>query len=94
MERDAAIVLLPDIYQQVLECLDSGCSGDEIAVQLGIDANAVPPLIGLARAKLSRLEHEASPIDLEVPVDAHPTGDERRRPDGNDRAKGVGDVQR
>ena len=55
MERDAAIPLLPVIYQRVLACLDRGCSGEEVAAQLGIDAHAVEPLIGLAHAKLTRL---------------------------------------
>lgn len=55
MERDEALTLLPVTYQRVLASLDEGCSGEEIATRLGIDAHAVQPLIALAEAKLARL---------------------------------------
>lgn len=58
MERDDAIRQLPETYQRVLALLDRGCSEDEIAVRLAIDARAAAPLIELARAKLARLGEE------------------------------------
>jgi hypothetical protein len=55
VERDEAITRLPVVYQRVLAWLDQGWSGEQIAASLGIEREAVLPLIGLAEAKLARL---------------------------------------
>jgi len=46
---------LPLSYQRLLAYLDEGCTEDEIARRLQIDARSVAPMIELANAKLERL---------------------------------------
>jgi DNA-directed RNA polymerase specialized sigma24 family protein len=58
--RDEALTGLPSVYQDVLEYLDAGWSHDDIARHVGIDPNAVEPLIALARAKLARAQQQTS----------------------------------
>ena len=48
MEQDNATAGLPITYQQVLAWVDDGRSADDIAADLGIDVQAVDPLIHLA----------------------------------------------
>jgi DNA-directed RNA polymerase specialized sigma24 family protein len=55
VERSEAVAQLPDTYQRVIGWLDEGHSHDEIATAMGIDPNAVGPLVSLATAKLARL---------------------------------------
>jgi hypothetical protein len=63
VERDEAIERLPVVYQKVLAWLDEGWSGDRIAARLGIEREAVLPLIRLAEAKLARLTEEPTDGD-------------------------------
>ena len=55
MDRADAIAGLPPSYQHVLQLVATGCPDDEIARQLGVEAQAVRSLIDLAEAKLARL---------------------------------------
>lgn len=55
MERDEAIQYLPETYKRLLALLDEGCSHEEIARRLDLDASETGPLVDLARAKLARL---------------------------------------
>jgi DNA-directed RNA polymerase specialized sigma24 family protein len=55
VERDAAIELLPGPYQQILAWRGEGIGDAEIATRLGVDDDAMGPLIRLAEAKLDRL---------------------------------------
>ena len=55
MEQENATAGLPITYQQVLAWVDDGRSADDIAADLGIDVQAVDPLVHLAQAKLARL---------------------------------------
>jgi DNA-directed RNA polymerase specialized sigma24 family protein len=47
---------LPVMHREVLRCLDCGMSEAEIAERLGVELQAVPTLIEVARAKLARLD--------------------------------------
>jgi DNA-directed RNA polymerase specialized sigma24 family protein len=62
VERDEAVARLPDAYQRVLAWLDAGWSDEQIAAQLGIEPEAVRPLVELARSKLAR--------QVDAPTDA------------------------
>jgi DNA-directed RNA polymerase specialized sigma24 family protein len=55
VQDNEAIAQLPVVYQRVLRWLDQGWSGEQIAARLGIDPQAVDPLIRLAQAKLARV---------------------------------------
>jgi len=55
VDRADAIAGLPPTYQRVLLLVAGGCPDDEIARQLGVEAQAVRSLIELAEAKLARL---------------------------------------
>jgi DNA-directed RNA polymerase specialized sigma24 family protein len=60
VQDDEAIAQLPVVYQRVLRWLDQGWSGEQIAARLGIDPEAVDPLIRLAQAKLARVTDAAA----------------------------------
>jgi hypothetical protein len=60
VERDEAVSQLPVVYQRVLAWLAEGWSGDQIADGLGIDRQAVDPLIRLSEAKLARLTDDST----------------------------------
>jgi DNA-directed RNA polymerase specialized sigma24 family protein len=59
VDRDDAVGRLPVAYQCVVAWLEEGISLEEIGTRLGIDPNAVPALIELARAKLARATDRA-----------------------------------
>jgi len=60
VDRADAIAGLPPTYQRVLLLVASGCPDEEIARQLGVEAQAVRYLIDLAEAKLARLTNSAA----------------------------------
>jgi DNA-directed RNA polymerase specialized sigma24 family protein len=55
MRRDEALAELPITYREILTWLDEGRSHADIAALLGVDDEAVGPLVALAHAKLHRL---------------------------------------
>jgi DNA-directed RNA polymerase specialized sigma24 family protein len=73
VERDEAVARLPDAYQRVLAWLDAGWSDEQIAAQLGIEPEAVRPLVELARSKLARQVDASSDGSTDG---ASPTADE------------------
>jgi DNA-directed RNA polymerase specialized sigma24 family protein len=48
---------LPDAYATALRLRDAGCSDDMIADRLGIEPEAVGPLLRIAMAKLAHRSH-------------------------------------
>jgi DNA-directed RNA polymerase specialized sigma24 family protein len=77
VERDEAVARLPVAYQRVLACLDAGWSDEEIAAQLGIEPEAVRPLVELARSKLARQVDASSEASTDA---ASSTAEEPGRP--------------
>jgi hypothetical protein len=55
VNRDEALGLLPATYALALRLRDAGSSDVVIATRLGIEREAVGPLLRIARAKLGRL---------------------------------------
>jgi len=53
MNRTAAIAELPDTYATAVRLRDEDLSTEEIAAQLGLDLEAVAPLLRIAAAKLA-----------------------------------------
>ncbi|AQA06369.1 hypothetical protein BVC93_13135 [Mycobacterium sp. MS1601] len=49
---DAALCRLPDVYARALRYIDAGLPADEICAHLRIEAEALEPLLDLARRKL------------------------------------------
>lgn len=58
MDETSALGELPETYRRILELHRAGRSTDEMAVLLGIDREAVAPMIRIALAKLDRLTDE------------------------------------
>jgi DNA-directed RNA polymerase specialized sigma24 family protein len=56
MRRSTALGLLPPAHARILDLVDQGVTGNELADRLGLDASAVAPLLSVARAKLRALE--------------------------------------
>ena len=54
MDRDAAIAQLPEAYATAVRLVDAGVNEEQIAEQIGIELEAVGPLLRVARAKLAR----------------------------------------
>lgn len=52
MNRAAAIAELPDAYATALRLADEGVDDEAIAEQMGVEVEAVGPLLRLANAKL------------------------------------------
>jgi DNA-directed RNA polymerase specialized sigma24 family protein len=67
VDRDDALLRLPPIYQQVIGWLDEGVAPEEIAERLDIERDAVPTLIGLARAKYARATDQRNAELSEAP---------------------------
>jgi len=63
MDEDGAFHLLPEPYAKALTLKGKGLSEEEIAKELGIEAESVGPCLSLAEAKLASLL-TASTIDL------------------------------
>jgi DNA-directed RNA polymerase specialized sigma24 family protein len=55
MDLASAIKELPEVHAVALRLHRAGTANAEIAVELGIEVAAVPPLLRLAKAKLARL---------------------------------------
>lgn len=55
MDREQAIDALPTPYGEVIRLLDRGVSADLVAGRLGVDADAAPTLVAVARGKLAEL---------------------------------------
>lgn len=53
MDRQAALARLPDRYRDLLTMVDAGGSVEEISEALGLDVDAIPPLVEVGRAKLA-----------------------------------------
>lgn len=60
MTVDDVRAQLPPSYRRLLTWLDDGLEHGEIASRLGIDPEAVPPLVALAYRKLAALEAVAT----------------------------------
>ena len=58
MDETSALSELPETYRMVLELHRAGRSTHEVAGMLGIDREAVAPMIRIALAKLARLTDE------------------------------------
>jgi len=58
MDRAQALELLPESYARALTLRERGSCADDIAMELGIVVEAVPPLLRIADAKLARLLDE------------------------------------
>jgi DNA-directed RNA polymerase specialized sigma24 family protein len=54
MDRAAAIAELPEAYATAVQLVDAGVNEEQIAEQIGIELEAVGPLLRVARAKLAR----------------------------------------
>ena len=55
MDREGAIRLLPEPYARALILKSRGVTDEDIALELGIDAESVDPCLKLAEAKLATL---------------------------------------
>ena len=55
MELAAAMAALPARYAQALTLQDAGLAPADVARQLGLDEDLLPPLLELAAAKLAAL---------------------------------------
>jgi DNA-directed RNA polymerase specialized sigma24 family protein len=55
MKRTAAIAELPETYATALRARDEDLSNEEISAQLGIEREAVAPLLRIAAAKLDAI---------------------------------------
>jgi DNA-directed RNA polymerase specialized sigma24 family protein len=53
MDRTAAIAELPEAYATAVRLVDDGVNDEAIARQLGIEVEAVGPLLRVANAKLA-----------------------------------------
>lgn len=51
---ESALARLPEAYAQVLRLFDAGADDAEICRQLGIEDEALEPLLEIARRKLNR----------------------------------------
>lgn len=63
MDRAAAIAELPEAYAAALRARDEHLNNQDIAARLGIEVEAVAPLLRLAAAKLGSIlaDHGRSP---------------------------------
>ncbi|HEU5160986.1 MAG TPA: hypothetical protein VFU43_28575 [Streptosporangiaceae bacterium] len=61
MDRADALELLPETYARALTLRGRGASPADIAGELDIVVEAVPPLLRIADAKLARLLRERPP---------------------------------
>lgn len=55
VERDAALALLPEAYADALQWRDDGAGPSLIAERLGIETEAVGPVMRIAESKLDAL---------------------------------------
>lgn len=55
MDRADAVARLPVVHRAIIELLDTNTPDDEIARRLGLEPDAVGPVVTVARAKLDRL---------------------------------------
>ncbi|GAF48110.1 hypothetical protein RW1_049_00190 [Rhodococcus wratislaviensis NBRC 100605] len=53
VQRESAIERLPDAYAVALRMRDAGLSDDAIAERVGVEPEAVGPMLRVARAKLA-----------------------------------------
>jgi hypothetical protein len=61
MDRTAAIAKLPDAYATALRLRDEDVGNEEIAARLGIELEAVAPLLRIAAAKLGAIVGATKP---------------------------------
>ena len=54
MDRAAAIAELPEAYATAIRLVDAGVHEEEIAERMGVELEAVGPLLRVAAAKLAR----------------------------------------
>ncbi len=73
MDRDARIRRLPLALAIGLRLYEAGAAETLIATGLGIEPEGVPPMLELARAKLSRLE-AGEPGEPPDPGGSRPSG--------------------
>jgi DNA-directed RNA polymerase specialized sigma24 family protein len=62
MDRTAAIAELPEAYATALRLRDDDVNDEAIAARLGIEVEAVEPLLRLAAAKLNHILTANDPI--------------------------------
>ena len=62
MDRTAAIAELPEAYATALRLRDEDVNDETIAVRLGIEVEAVEPLLRLAAAKLDHFLAANDPV--------------------------------
>ena len=64
MDRTAAIGELPDAYAAALRLRDEDLSNEELAARVGVEVEAVEPLLRLAAAKLASILADVEPDSL------------------------------
>jgi DNA-directed RNA polymerase specialized sigma24 family protein len=67
MDGTAAYAELPEPYAVALQLHDEGVSDEAIAARLGIEPEAVGPLLRLGAAKLARLLGQRDALNEEQP---------------------------
>ncbi|HEX4099292.1 MAG TPA: hypothetical protein VHY21_01945 [Pseudonocardiaceae bacterium] len=64
MDLASAFEELPEVHAAVLRLHHAGSGAAGIAAELGIDVDAVGPLLRVAEAKLTRLLAEPDPLEV------------------------------
>jgi DNA-directed RNA polymerase specialized sigma24 family protein len=78
VEREQALAELPPVYAIALRLDEEGVARDVIARGVGVEPQAVEPLLVLARAKLAELMHERARFTYCGTDDGPGRADDRR----------------